>query len=184
MEVLQWIPADLEIQIPWGYSVHLPNPQVGKSVMGPGTFTKVWELLWYNCFSVCESLAWQFYSGPNGDLLQENLFHMLCHPGLLLPESLSLKQPTVDSCLSRRPSNTQRQFWFSLLWESLLLSLSPGTHKVLFVPSKHLWWVWGLILNAIVPLLPSCCDSSFALGHGVCIFWWDPMRSCGWLFGS
>ena len=32
----------------------------------------------------------------------------------------------------------------------------------LFEPSECLWWVWGLILNMISPLLPSCF--SFALG--------------------
>ena len=26
----------------------------------------------------------------------------------------------------------------------------------MFEPSEHLWWVWGLILNVISPLLPSC----------------------------
>ena len=30
---------------------------------------------------------------------------------------------------------------------------SPGAHKVLFEPSKHLWRVWYLILNVITPLL-------------------------------
>ena len=48
---------------------------------------------------------------------------------------------------------------------SLLLSLSPGAHSVLFVPSKCLWQVQHLILNAIVTLLPSYCSFSFALGH-------------------
>ena len=33
-------------------------------------------------------------------------------------------------------------------------SLGPGVHKVLFEPSEHLWWVWSLILNVILPLLP------------------------------
>ena len=47
---------------------------------------------------------------------------------------------------------------------------SPGVHKVLFEPSKHLWQVWSLILNAILPLLPSCWGFSFALGHGVSFF--------------
>ena len=28
----------------------------------------------------------------------------------------------------------------------------------------HLWWVWGLILNVISPLLPSCWSFFFALG--------------------
>ena len=41
-----------------------------------------------------------------------------------------------------------------------------GAHKVLFEPSKYLWWVWGLILNMILPLLPSCWGFSFALGCG------------------
>ena len=34
-------------------------------------------------------------------------------------------------------------------------SPGPGGHKVLFEPSKRLWQEWGLILNAISPLLPS-----------------------------
>ena len=46
-------------------------------------------------------------------------------------------------------------------------SLGPGAHKVLFEPSKYLWQVWDLILNMILPLLPSCCSFSFVLGHGV-----------------
>ena len=43
-------------------------------------------------------------------------------------------------------------------------SMGPGVHKVLFQPSEHLWQVWGLILNAISPFLPSCWGFSFALG--------------------
>ena len=49
-------------------------------------------------------------------------------------------------------------------------SLGPGVHKALFEPSEHLWWVWGLILNMILPLLPSCWGFSFALGRGVSFF--------------
>ena len=49
-------------------------------------------------------------------------------------------------------------------------SLGPGAHKVLFEPSKYLWRVWDLILNMILPLLPSCCSFSFVLGHGVSFF--------------
>ena len=37
----------------------------------------------------------------------------------------------------------------------------------MFEPTESLWWVWGLILKVILPLLPSCCDFSFDLGHGV-----------------
>ena len=45
--------------------------------------------------------------------------------------------------------------------------LGPGVHKVLSEPSVCLWCVWGLILNAISPLLPSSWGFSFALGCGV-----------------
>ena len=45
-----------------------------------------------------------------------------------------------------------------------------GAHKVLFQPSEHLWQVWGLILNAILPFLPSFWGFSFALDVGY-LFW-------------
>ena len=48
--------------------------------------------------------------------------------------------------------------------------LGPGVHKALFEPSKHLWCIWGLILNVISPLLPPCWGLSFAFGHGVSFF--------------
>ena len=47
---------------------------------------------------------------------------------------------------------------------------SPGVQKFLFELSQRLWQVWGLILNAIFPLLSSCWGFSFALGHGVSFF--------------
>ena len=40
----------------------------------------------------------------------------------------------------------------------------------MFEPSKGLWRAWGLILNAILPLLPSYLGFSFALGIGVSFF--------------
>ena len=49
------------------------------------------------------------------------------------------------------------------LVQSLVGSLGPGAHKVLFEVSERLWWVWDLILNVILPL-PSCWGFSFALG--------------------
>ena len=36
-----------------------------------------------------------------------------------------------------------------------VVPLSPGVHNILFKPSECLWLVWGLILNVILPLLPS-----------------------------
>ena len=76
--------------------------------------------------------------GTNGDLLQEDLHHTQCLPELLWPVLLSPRQATADPCLHRRSSSTHRQVWLSLLWQPLLLSLGPGAHKVLFVPSKSL----------------------------------------------
>ena len=141
----------------------LPDPQVEKSVVGPRTSAPVWELLWYNCSPVCGSSAQWFYDGAKGDLLQEDLCDMPRLPGLLQSEPLSPWQATADPCLHRRHSNTQRLVWLSLLWGSLLLSLGSGVHEVSFVPSEHLWRVWDLILNMIVPLLLSCWGFSFAL---------------------
>ena len=56
------------------------------------------------------------------------------------------------------------------LAQSFVGSLGPSDQKVLFEPFKHLWWVWGLILSAISPLLLSCWGFSFALGCGVSFF--------------
>ena len=47
---------------------------------------------------------------------------------------------------------------------------SSDVYKVFFDPSKHLWQLWGLILNVISPLLLSCWGFSFALEHGVSFF--------------
>ena len=64
-----------------------------------------------------------------------------------------------------------------------LSNVPPGKslHKVLFMPYKCLWRVWGLILNVIEPLLPSCCSFSFVLGHGVSFlggFQHSPVDDC------
>ena len=60
-------------------------------------------------------------------------------------------------------------------------SLHPGAYKDLFEPSEHLWWVWGLFLDAVSPLLPSYWNFSFALGHGVSFFGgiqYSPVDGC------
>ena len=73
--------------------------------------------------------------------------------------------------------------------QSLVGSLGPGAHKVLFEPSESLWRVWGLILHVISPLLPSCWGFSFALGCGVSFFGgiqYSPFNNCSaasWNFG-
>ena len=53
---------------------------------------------------------------------------------------------------------------------SLVISFIHSISNVLFEPSELLWWVCGLIQNAILPLLPSCWGFAFALGYGVSFF--------------
>ena len=107
-------PTHLQSQIPWGFSVPLLDPQVGKSVACPRTFFTVRESLWYNCSAICGLSARWLCGGANGDLFKEGLCHRLGNPGLPQPEPLSLRQVTGDPCLRRRDSNTQRQVWLSL----------------------------------------------------------------------
>ena len=145
--------------------------------MGPRTFLTVQEFLLYNFCAVCGSCARWLCGGAN-DNLQEGLCHTLHDPGLLQPEPLFVWQATADLC-PRRRHNTQRQ-----VWSVSVGPLCPGAHKVLFEPSKCLWRAWGLILNVILPLLPSCLGFSFVLGHGISFFWWDSTFSCQLLFRS
>ena len=150
----------LQSQIPWGFSVPLPDPHVGKSVVGPRTFLTVWEFIWDNCSAVCGSSAQWLYGRVNGDLLQEGL----CHTQDCCTQSPSPRGRPLLTCTS--PGDIQ-----ILKGRSGSVSVgSPGVHKVLFEPSKRLWCVWGLILNVISPLLPSCWGFSFALGGGVSFF--------------
>ena len=78
----------------------------------------------------------------------------MSYPVLLLP----LQQATADLYLCRRHSSTLQA---PCLWNLWVLVHTR------FEPSEHLWGVWGLILNVILPLLPSCWGFSFAVGWGV-----------------
>ena len=98
---------------------------------------------------------WWLYGGVNGDHLQEGL----CHTQVCCTKSPC---PCGRPLLTRTSSgDTQTQFWLSLCG----VSWSWFTH--LFEPSEHLWWIWGMILKVILPLLPSCWGFFFALGCGV-----------------
>ena len=156
--------SPLQSQITWEFSVPLPHPQVGESVVGPRTFLTVQEFLWYNCSAVCGSSAWQHCGGVNGDLLQGGLCHRLC-------DQVSCNQsPYICPCsrplLTRTSAgDTDTQFWLCLCG-----SLGPGAHKVLFEPPSVSGKYGVLILNVLSPLLPSYWGFSFALGHGVSFF--------------
>ena len=108
---------------------------------------------------------WWLYGGVNGNLLQESL----CHTQSPYHSSRPLLTST-----STRDTQTLKGRSGSVSVES------PGVHKVLFEPSKCLWWVWSLILNVVSPLLLSFWVFSFVLGQA--FFWWDPTFSWWWLF--
>ena len=134
---------------------------VGSLLLSPGS----WCTQGFVCtlqVSVSPVLCkfWQLYGGVNGDLLQEGLCHtQVCG--------------TQSPCPCGRPllTHTSTGDTQTLKGRSGSDSVgSPGTHKVLYEPSKCLWWVWGLILNAISPLLPTCWGFSSALRRGVSFF--------------
>ena len=134
---------------------------VGSLLLFPGS--------WYTQGFACalqESVSpvlckfWQLYGGVNGDLLQERL----CNTQVCC---------TLSPCPCGRPLLTctstediQTQFWFSLCSSGVSGSCCI---QGLCEPSKHLWWVWGLILNMISPLLQSRWDF-FALECEVSFF--------------
>ena len=70
-------------------------------------------------------------------------------------------QATADPCIRRRRSKQKGRSGSVSSG-----SLGPGAHKILFEPSKHLWWVWGLIRTVFFPFLPSCWASPLALDMG------------------
>ena len=58
---------------------------------------------------------------------------------LLLSLPPTLQQATTDPRLCWRLLDTHRQVWVSLLWGHCSFLLGPGTHKILFLPSKNLF---------------------------------------------
>ena len=72
--------------------------------------------------------------------------------------ALSAPNPGVGHHRSTPPPETPGHSQASLgqsLVGSLLLSPGSWCTQAMFEPSVHLWWVWGLTLNVISPLLPS-----------------------------
>ena len=130
----------------------------------------VWSLLlfpgsWHTQDSVCalqESVSpvmckfWWLYGGVNGNLLQEGL----CHTQVYCTQSPCPCSSPLLTCTST--GDTQTQFWLSRHGVS-----GSRSTQGLFEPSECLWKVWGLILKAMSPLLPSCLGLSL-----------DPTFSC------
>ena len=96
---------------------------------------------------------WWLYFGIKHNLFQEDL----CIPRSAAPRAPALQQVTADPHLHRRYSNTVLA---QSLWGLQVLVLTR------FVPSECLWQVFGLILNMISLLLPSCWASPLPLDVG------------------
>ena len=96
----------------------------------------------------------------NGDLLQK-VPCMRCYTHCPSPAA-GHRRPTPAPETPGHPWASLRQS----LVGSLLLSPGSWCTQAMFEPSERLWWVWGLILNVISPLLPSFWGFS-ALGRGV-----------------
>ena len=134
----------------------MPDPQVGKSDVGPRTFLTVWEFVWHNCSTVCGLSARHLYGGVNGDLLHEGL----CH---------TQECCTQSPCPCGRPLLTRNSTGDIQILNGMLGSVSvrsPVAQKALFEPSDHLWWVQGLILFVIFPAYHLAGVSSLPLDIG------------------
>ena len=156
-----------------------PNPTAGHHqptplTESPGHSQEVWvSLLWGHCsffqvpgmqsFCLCPLIVYflspvQVLAALWWGQLQPPPRGLIPYPSLLHPESLPQWQATADPYLHRRHS----EFCLSLCGVS-----GSWCTQGLFEPSESLWRVWGLILNVISPVLPSCWHFSFALGCGV-----------------
>ena len=141
-------PTAIVSQCPWPCSRQLPTPPPLET---PGHSRQVWvSLLWGLCsfllgpgvhkvfFVASKSLFSQscvssggLYGGVNGNLLQESL----CHTQLCTQRPWPCGRPL----LTRTAAGDSQ----TLKGRSGSVSVgSPGVHKVLFEPSKHLWQVW------------------------------------------
>ena len=97
-----------------------------------------------------------FYGVVNGDLLQEGL----CYAQIYCTQSPC---PCSRSLLTHISlGDTEKEFCLSICGVSGFWCVQGMS-----AASEHIWQVWGLILNAILLLLPVCHGFSSALEQGV-----------------
>ena len=141
------------------------------------THRQVWvSLLWGHCSFPLGLGVHKVLFVPSKSLFTQSCVSSgVSIVGLMVTSSKST-YATPKSAAPRAPAPAAVHCWPAPPQETLKHSSgsvsvgSPRAHKVLFEPSKLLWRVWRLILNDILPLLPSCCGFSFALGCGVSFF--------------
>ena len=136
---------------------NLGKSLVGSLLLSPESWcTQGFVCAFQESVSPVLSKFWWLCGGVNGNHLQDGLWHtQVCCTQSPCPCNNPLLTHTSSE-------DIQTQFFLNLcgvcgFW------CTQG----LFKPSEHLWWVCGLILNVILPLLPSFWGFSFALGGGV-----------------
>ena len=90
------------------------------------------------------------------------------------------KRTYANPCLCRRPSNTHRQVWLSLLLGHCSFPLGSGAHNILFLPSNSLCFAQACgssVIKSCCPPksislgIPSPFAQSLSLGWEA---WWGP----------
>ena len=76
----------------------------------------------------------------------------------------TLQQATVEPCFCPRLLDTHKQVWVNLFWGHCSFLLGPGTHKVLFVPSKSLFpQSYVSSGGSMVGLMETCSKRAYAI---------------------
>ena len=131
----------------WTLTASLGQSLVGSLLLSPGSrCAQGFVCALQESASPIPCNFWWLYGRVNGNLLQQGL----CHTQVCCTQSPCPCSRPLLACTSTGDSQTLKRRSGSVSMES------PGAHKVLLEPSKRLWWVWVLILNATSPLLPSC----------------------------
>ena len=89
------IPLAFKVKFPES-SVCLPDPQVGKSAVGPWTFATVQELHWYNCSPVCGIRSHHFMANRWGNNRNSGRFYLSWAPKSLQVVTAAMK--LKDAC--------------------------------------------------------------------------------------
>ena len=131
----------------WTLTASLGQSLVGSLLLSPGSrCAQGFVCALQESASPVPCNFWWLYGRVNGNLLQQGL----CHTQVCCTQSPC---PCSRPLLARTSTGDSQ----TLKHRSGSVSMEPpGAHKVLLEPSEHLWWVWVLILNVTLPLLPSC----------------------------
>ena len=128
-------PPHVWVSLLWGHCSFLLGPDAYKVLFLPSK----------SLFPQTLCKLWQLYDGVNSDLLQEGL----CHTQVYWTQSCCpCSRPLINQASTGDP---QTQLCLSLCGVS-----GSWCTQGMFETSEHLWQVWGLILNMISSLLPSC----------------------------